>query len=109
MKTKVILPAAILILLGAVGYFGFHTHKPHSVALSWHAPAPQAGIQVVGYNIYRGTSRGGPYAKIASRVPGLTYNDQLIVRGRAYSYVVTTVDQRNRESGYSTEVTVVIP
>jgi len=109
MKKKIILLAVVLILLGLIGFIAFHPKKPHSVSLTWHAPAAEPGVQVVGYNIYRSTASGGHYVKIASRVPRLTYNDQIVSPGRTYFYVVTTVDQRDRESRYSTEITVVIP
>ena len=109
MKKKIILLAVVLILLGVVGFAVFRPKKPHSVTLSWHAPAPEPGVQVMGYNIYRSTSTGGPFVKIASRVPGLTYHDSIVSPDRTYYYVVTTVDQRERESRYSNEITVVIP
>jgi fibronectin type 3 domain-containing protein len=109
MKKKITLLVIVLILLGLVGFVIFHPKKPHSVTLTWHAPAPEPGVQVAGYNIYRSTSAGGPFVKIASRVPDLTYNDPIVSPGRTYFYVVTTVDQRDRESKYSTEITVVIP
>ena len=109
MKKKIIVLGAVLLLLGMIGYAVFHPKKPHSVTLSWHAPAPAPGVQVVGYNIYRSTSSGGPYVKIATRVTGLTYNDRIVSPGRTYFYVVTTVDQRDRESKYSVEIRVVIP
>jgi fibronectin type 3 domain-containing protein len=109
MKKRIIVFSAVLLLSGLTGFVVFRPHKPHSVILSWHAPAPAPGVQVVGYNIYRSTSSGGPYVKIASRVPGLTYNDPIVSPGRTYFYVVSTVDQRERESRYSVEITAVIP
>jgi len=109
MKKKIIVLAVVLILLGLIGFVAFQPRKPHSVTLSWHAPAPQPGVQVVGYNVYRSTSPGGPYVKIATRVPGLTYNDSIVSPGRTYHYVVTTVDQHERESKHSVEITVAIP
>ena len=109
MKKKAILPIVVLLLVGLAGLVVLHREKPHSVTLSWQAPTPETGVQVAGYNIYRSTSSGGPYVKIAARVSGLTYNDRLVNPGRTYSYVVTAVDQRDRESKYSTEITVVIP
>src|SRR5271154_2934002 len=98
MKKKIIVLGVVLLLLGVVGFFAFPSRKPHSVTLNWNAPAPEAGVEVVGYNIYRSTSSGGPFVKIASRVPGLTYHDSIVITGRTYFYVVTTVDRRDRES-----------
>jgi fibronectin type 3 domain-containing protein len=109
MKKKIILLGVVLLLLGVVAFLASRPGKPHSVTLSWNAPAPQAGVEVVGYNIYRSTSSGGPFVKIASRVPGLTYHDSIVISGRTYFYVVTTVDRRDRESRYSSQITVVIP
>ncbi|MGA8150081.1 MAG: hypothetical protein WB952_03970 [Terriglobales bacterium] len=109
MKKKLILLGAVSLLVGLIGFVSFRPHKPHSVTLSWHAPAPETGVQVIGYNVYRGTSSGGPYVTIAARVPGLTYNDPIVSSGRTYFYVVTAVDQHHRESKYSTEITVAIP
>ena len=108
MKKTTIVLAAVL-LLGLIGYIVVRPARPHSVVLSWHAPAPEAGVQVAGYNIYRSTLSGGPYVKIASRIPDLTYRDLVVNPKRTYYYVVTSVDQRDRESHYSKELTVVIP
>ena len=83
--------------------------KAHSVTLTWNASPPSKDFTVAGYNIYRGTKAGGPYAKIASRVSGLTYVDHTVGRRKAYFYVVTAVDQRGRESKFSQEIKAVIP
>jgi fibronectin type 3 domain-containing protein len=109
MKKTIIVLAVVLLLLGLVCYIAVRPKRPHSVFLSWHAPAPEMGVQLVGYNIYRSTFSGGPYVKIASRIPDLTYRDQVVNPKRTYYYVVTSVDQRDRESRYSKEITVVIP
>ena len=105
---------AILAVLsfGLVGLAVFHLAakpKPHSVALSWKAPPPIPGFTVAGYNVYRSTTSRGPYVKIASKVPGLTYTDKFVVSGRTYFYVVTAVDQADHESKYSEEIKAVIP
>jgi len=109
MKKKLIVLGVVLLLLAVAGFFALAPRKPHSVTLSWHAPAPQAGVEVLGYNVYRSTSSGGPFVKIASRIPALTYHDSLVSPGRTYFYVVTTVDRRQRESRYSEQITAVIP
>jgi fibronectin type 3 domain-containing protein len=64
---------------------------------------------VAGYNVYRSTASGGPYVKIASRVPGLTYTDKIVISKRTYFYVVTAVDQADHESRYSEHIKAVIP
>ncbi len=76
----------------------------HSVTLSWTASTSQ----VTGYNIYRSTVSGGPYAKVNTAVdPNATYTDSGLASGD-YFYVVTSVEN-GVESGYSNEVAVVIP
>ncbi|PYT93672.1 MAG: hypothetical protein DMG36_08470 [Acidobacteria bacterium] len=80
--------------------------KGHSVTLTWKA----SKSAVNGYNVYRGTSSGGPYSKINSElVSGLTYVDQNVPGGRTYYYVTRAVDAGGRESANSTEITVAVP
>jgi len=83
--------------------------KSHIVALNWNPPVPVTGITVISYNVYRSTTRGGPYVKIASSLHGPRYSDSLVNHGRTYFYVVTSVDKRGRESRYSGEVRAEIP
>jgi fibronectin type 3 domain-containing protein len=68
-----------------------------------------SGASIVGYNVYRSTTSGGQYVKLASRVSGPPYDDRLVVSGRTYFYVVTAVDQAGRESRFSGEVRIPIP
>lgn len=76
----------------------------HSVTLSWTASTSQ----VTGYNIYRSTVSGGPYAKVNTAIDlSATYTDSGLASGD-YFYVVTSVEN-GMESGYSNEVAVVIP
>jgi fibronectin type 3 domain-containing protein len=107
MRTSLIriLPAmCALLCLGLAS-----CHKgPHSVTLSWHAPPATPGISVVGYNVYRSTS-GGPFVKLASKVPEPHYEDHLVVSGRTYFYVVTALDQAGHESRFSAEAKAIIP
>ncbi len=100
------LPVAIawLALAG-----GCHKPQPHWVTLTWDAPKPSAGVEVASYNIYRSTTSGGPFARLASKVPGPPYDDHLVNSGRTYYYVVTAVDNSGRESGYSAEIQAKIP
>ncbi len=78
----------------------------HSVTLSWHASTSS----VVGYNVYRGGQSGGPYSRInPNLVGGTTYADSSVTHGQTYYYVVTSVASGNLESGYSNQVTAVIP
>ena len=78
----------------------------HSVALTWNASASA----VAGYNVYRGTVSGGPYAKInATLVTPLSYTDSTVQSGTTYYYVTTAVDSRGTESVFSNQVSAVIP
>jgi hypothetical protein len=81
----------------------------HSVTLTWQAPAPVLGVTVVGYNLYRSTTSGGPFVKLASNLTTLCYEDRLVGSGRTYFYVVTAIDQAGRESRYSNEARASIP
>lgn len=80
---------------------------PHSVDLSWDASNFQ---DVVGYNIYRGGTDGGPYSRINAALDAITvYTDLQVNGGQSYYYVVTAVDSNGLESGYSNQVKVVVP
>jgi Fibronectin type III domain len=92
-----------------VGLAGGCKARPHSVTLTWQAPRADAGSAIVGYNVYRSTTSGGPFVKLASRVREPRYEDRLINNGRTYYYVVTAVDQAGRESRFSGEARAVIP
>ncbi len=79
----------------------------HSVALTWNASTSGS---VVGYNVYRGTGSGGPYAQINSALDATTSDtDSAVQGGQTYYYVVTAVDSTGGESSYSNEVQAVIP
>jgi hypothetical protein len=77
----------------------------HSVALSWKASISR----VVGYNVYRGTQSGGPYATVASANAGATFTDESVQAGQTYYYVVTAVDAAGAESVHSNQVRALIP
>jgi len=65
---------------------------------------------VVGYNVYRGTTSGGPYAKVnSSRDPSTLYTDNTVQNGQTYYYVSTAVNSDGAESGYSNQLQMVIP
>jgi fibronectin type 3 domain-containing protein len=109
MKKPGVLILAILLLGTAVTLQLRLRRDPsrHSVTLHWHPPAESS--KVVGYNIYRSTSPGGPYTSLVSGVPSLLYKDEQVTTGMTYYYVVRSVDKSGRESGYSEEVKVTIP
>jgi hypothetical protein len=59
--------------------------------------------------MYRTTTSGTGYALSASALGGVSYNDSNVVSGTIYYYVVASVDDQGRESGYSSEVKAIIP
>ena len=78
----------------------------HSVSLSWD---PGDG-SAVGYNIYRGTAKGGPYEMINTALDSSTdYMDSTVVSGTTYYYVATEVNGQGQESPYSNLAKAVIP
>ncbi len=58
----------------------------------------------VGYNLYRGTKSGGPYAKLnSSGLISTFYNDLVVLADTDYYYVATSIDSLGNESPYSME------
>jgi hypothetical protein len=81
------------------------TPVQHSVSLAWDTTA-----EVVGYNIYRASQSGGPYAKINSVIDAsTTYSDTSVQAGQNYFYVTTSVSSTGTQSSYSNEIQVAIP
>jgi len=91
----------------AASVAGTGTPAPqHSVSLSWAASTST----VAGYNVYRGTQTGGPYALInGSPDASTTYTDTSVQAGQTYYYVVTAVDSSGTESVYSNQAQALIP
>jgi Abnormal spindle-like microcephaly-assoc'd, ASPM-SPD-2-Hydin len=80
--------------------------NPHSASLSWQAGA--SGI--TGYNVYRGTTNGGPYSQVNSAlVSAPSYTDSTVAGGSTYYYVTTEVNSQGQESGYSNVAEAQIP
>jgi ABC-type transport system involved in cytochrome c biogenesis permease subunit len=78
----------------------------HSVSLTWKASTSS----VAGYNIYRGTKTGGPYAKLNSATDtGTVYMDGTVKAGATYFYVATALSSSGMESATSNEVKTVVP
>ncbi len=72
--------------------------QSHSVALIWVASTST----VSGYNVYRATANGGPYAIVnTSLVTVLSFTDSTVQNGLTYYYVATAVDPSGNESAYS--------
>ncbi len=76
-----------------------------SVVLSWNP----SSSTVVGYNVYRGNTSGGPYAKINSLNADTTFTDSSVQSGKSYFYVTTAVDGSGNESANSNQAQVAIP
>ena len=77
------------------------------MALSWTA---SISSNVVGHNLYRGTTSGGPYTKLNLSLIGATnYTDTTVQAGQTYYYVVTAVNNSNLESVYSNVAPAVVP
>jgi Putative Ig domain len=78
-----------------------------SVLLTWDASRTSTAT---GYNIYRSNVSGSGYRKINSTpISALTYTDGATMGGQTYYYVLTSVDSTGDESGFSTELRIVIP
>ena len=78
----------------------------HSVSLNWDPSTSQ----VKGYNVYRGSTAGGPYAKLNSAVdPNTAYADGTVASAHTYYYVTTAVNSSGQESTYSNQVRVSVP
>ncbi|MHC4359465.1 MAG: CBM96 family carbohydrate-binding protein [Planctomycetota bacterium] len=60
-------------------------------------------VSLAGYNVYRDTTSGGPYSKIASGIAVSAYNNTGLTNGTTYYYVVTAVDVNDNESADSSE------
>jgi len=78
----------------------------HGVALSW----TPSSATYTGFNVYRGSASGGPYARInSSLLAAASFTDTGIASGQTYYYVATEVDASAVESAYSNEASAVIP
>lgn len=86
---------------------GMGTAPPqHSVSLSW----TDSGSGVVGYNVYRSGTSGGPYMEINSGLdPSAAYTDSAVTAGQTYYYVTTAVEGNGTESAYSNETQGAVP
>lgn len=79
----------------------------HSVTLLWDP----SRSQVIGYNVYRGTTPGGPYPLKLTSAPQSTadFVDNSVAGGNTYYYVATSVDMNSVESIYSNQIAATIP
>ncbi len=87
--------------------FSPSTGKQHTVSLSWTA---STSPNIVGHNLYRATTSGGPYKKLNPLpLTATTYLDDDVASGVAYFYTATAIDSATNESPYSDEVKALIP
>jgi hypothetical protein len=78
----------------------------HSVDLTWDSGSDN----IVGYNVYRGTSNSGPFTEINTALDAsTTYVDNTVSSGQTYYYVATEVSSSGEESSYSNVAQAVIP
>ena len=102
-------PSASVTLNGAsitgVNFAATAVTVSHSVTLNW---AASTSSNIVGYNLYRGSTSGGPYTQIGF-TGGTSYVDTNVSSGQTYYYVATAVDGSNNESVDSNQATAVIP
>ena len=80
----------------------------HIVDLNWN---PSTSTSVTGYNVYRGSTSGGPYSQINNGgvVASTLYTDATVASGQTYYYVVTAMDSSGIESAYSNQIQAVVP
>jgi hypothetical protein len=89
-----------------VALSGSGSSAMHSVNLSW----TPGSTTYAGFNVYRGTTSGGPYSRISSSlILAPSFTDIGVDAGQSYYYVATEVDPAGTESAYSAEVSAVIP
>jgi fibronectin type 3 domain-containing protein len=73
-----------------------------AVVLSWQPSAYSRETRA--YLVHRGASSGGPYELLTAKpVDGTSWRDATVEPGRAYYYVVTSLEHSGLESGYSDE------
>ena len=83
------------------------TGNSHIVTLSWEA---STSPNIAGYNIFRGSTSGGPYTQInGALTSALTYADSNVLAGQTYYYVTTAIDGNNNSSVYSNEASSLVP
>jgi hypothetical protein len=91
----------------SIGLAGTGTQQAATVALGWTASTSS----VIGYNVYRGTTTGGPYSSklTSSPVASTQFTDTGVQSGQTYYYVVTSVNSSEVESAYSGQAVATIP
>lgn len=73
-----------------------------TIVVNWSVPYTDGGYPIVGYNIYRSQTQGGPYTLIGTNDTDFGFEDTSVVNLEIYYYVVTAVNGFG-ESKYSEE------
>jgi fibronectin type 3 domain-containing protein len=76
-----------------------------SISLDW---ADNTEPDFASYTVYRSTTSGGGYTRIATDLTTSAYTDNNVTDGTTYYYVVTAVDTAVNESGKSAEASAAI-
>jgi fibronectin type 3 domain-containing protein len=85
---------------------GVAAQTSYATILSWDLDDSATN----GYNVYSGTTTGGPYTKLTSTpIAPNTYTDSSVQAGLTYYYVVTAIESDGAESAYSNEIAAQIP
>ena len=97
--TKRFLMVLAIVLLASVSWAA-------EVTLTWDAPYPPA--EPIGYRIYQGLA-SGVYDKHVDAGTQMTWTMQGLESGKTYYFASTALYEGNIESGYSNEVSKLIP
>jgi fibronectin type 3 domain-containing protein len=73
---------------------------PYELILYWNA---SISLDVRGHNVYRSTTKGGPYEYINSTFLVTYYVDKGLLDKTTYYYVITAYDETPNESSFSNE------
>ncbi len=88
---------------------GTSASTSHQVNLTWSAPAATSN-PVAGYNVYRAPGGTTSYQRLNSSPVGSTnYTDSAVTSGKAYVYIVKSVDYSGTESSASNASTASVP
>jgi hypothetical protein len=94
--------SSVLITLSGIGVAA----ATRTVALS----QTPGGANQIGYNVYVGSTSGGPYSRLnTTSVAETTFIDSSAQSGQTYYFVVTSINLANQESSHSTEAKAVVP
>ncbi len=77
------------------------------VKVSWKASIDTGGSGLVGYEVYRGPTRSGPFVKVTT-VSSVGYVDPSVFRRSQYAYYVIAIDGAGNRSGASSIAVVYV-